>query len=112
MAKKINAGNYNEGVVLGSMTTNIINGNMAITLKQAIEVIKEQYSPVESAVDAEVGLTTPQIMRKIASFCGEDFSLPEIHRQMSEAGFKVVFTDSIELGLQPDFYWLLKKHLK
>jgi hypothetical protein len=111
MAKKINAGNYNDGVVFGDMTTNIINGNMAVeTLKQAIQVIKAQYSPVDAAVDAEVGLTTPQIMRKIASFCGEEFSLPEIHRQMSEAGFKVVFTDSIELGLQPDFYWLLKKN--
>jgi hypothetical protein len=78
-------------------------------LQQAIDLICKDYAHTDSISDAEFAFTTEDIQAKIKAFMGVNIPIIDVYFAMVQAGHQAKMTDSVELGLTPNFYWFIKK---
>ena len=78
-------------------------------LEQAISIICADYVHCIEMKDAEFAFTTEDIAAKIKAFMGVNAPIIDVYFAMIKAGFSAKMTDSVELGLSPNFYWFFKK---
>lgn len=78
-------------------------------LEQSIALICKDYTHTDSISDAEFAFTTEEIQAKIKAFMGVNIPIIDVYFAMVKAGYAAKMTDSVELGLAPNFYWFFKR---
>lgn len=78
-------------------------------LEQAIEIICKDYTHTPDIENAEFAFTTEDIQARVKGFIGINCPIIDVYFAMVNNGFQAQMTDSVELGLSPNFYWFFKK---